>query len=406
MKNWQKPGIAVIAVGALMATVLASVAGSTPPAYEQTGVIAIELGDSTGTAVLNGSTTQTFGVSSGCEFAATGPEVLALSGSNFGVGFDKGSIGVQSKRNGRNCGQLDGSESLTLALGSAAPLDQAIFRAELDLELQQDAVVTVDLTLEGAPAGSYTLLSGDNVPGGLTPSNPASVTDASPNAACNPQSSSGPNSDSRDNCRLVIEPDLLFDSLTLTIVAGKVSLEGGTDGTAIATGGEGPGSLFFLAETFDGILDCGDVVDIESGDLAGVVTRLDDSGGGDCDLKPYNFEIGSGEVRFEPVGFTGARYSAGITKPVTAANPLTLDIEYDRDGDGTAFGFSLMQWCTNATIVNSTVGGEISRLVTDADLPAGQTWCIAAVDVVEDSSAPGGASAVFWVYGEDDPHWR
>ncbi len=406
MKRWTRTGASALVIGAMIATAMSSVAGSTPPSYEQTGLISLEIsGSESGTAVLNGATTQTLGTGQGCAYTSTGPEVLAISGSDLGPGIANGSIGVQAKRNGRNCGQIDGAERLTIALGGAAPSDEAVFRAELDLELQQDAVVVATTYLEGAQVGAYTLFTGENIPAGVVPSNPVSATDASPNVACNPQSSSGPNSSASDNCRFVLEPTVVFDTLVLTTSAGKASLEGGADGTAVATGGQGPGSLFFLAEAPDGILDCGDVVSVSDGSLGGVVTRLDNAGGTPCDLKPYTFDINGNQVEFEPTGFTGARYSAGITKPVPVSNPLTVSIEYDRDGDDTIWGFTLMKWCENAVIQNSVSGGDVSRLVTDADLPAGESWCIAAVDVLE-AAGPDAGSAVFWLYGEDDPHWR
>ncbi len=401
---------ALIAVGLLGA--LTMVAGS--PDGEP-----LEAGAGDGpTITIDGATVdfsasgelQALGNGQGCILATNGAQVLVFGGGGKSVGFVDGSLGVKSKGNGQDCGQVDGNEALTIALGSAVTggsTPYAIGTAVLDVEVLQDAAVTVTASfVDGnkvSPAGIFTLASGANASAGAD--NTPESTSAIPAASCNPQSSSGPNAADADNCHWTITSDVPFNRFVITETAGgKASLQGGDDWSSGSVGGP---TVLHLVDAPDGILACGDTISTGGTDLGGVITRLGNAGmDPDCDLKPYQFQVSGDTVEFEPVG-DAARYSAGITKTVTAGQPIGDGdwIRIDEDGDGTASTFEDMQWCRSATVTNSVTGGEVTRLVTSATLPAGEIWCVAAVDV-GDPTPSGMATATFWLYGVDDPHWR
>lgn len=394
-------------------------AGAVSPPFEQTGLIELKLdGSTTGVLYDADPGEQTLSTASGCKLVS--PSSLSFlefsSNTNKGVGLVGGSIGVKSKGNGENCGQVEPGEVLTVTLGTGIDSAQAAYRAELDIEVQQNAEVTVTASFDGAPVDQFTLTSGSGAPAGSTQT--AESTTGSPDAGCNPQSSSGPNAADNDNCRWIIDSELLFDTLVFTVDAGKASLQGGGDGTPPAEEGSPAGSLLYLTTVFEGELDCGESTETEIGaGFEAVITRLDDDPGvtgAQCEKKPYNFQIDEDRVEFEPAG-VDARYSGRLAKTVPAANPITVGLEYDPDGDGPEV-FRDMEWCTDVEIMTTEPvaenNGLESQLVVDATVPDGESWCIAAIDIgeptAEDTDPPPAdeVTAVFWVYGEDDPHWR
>jgi hypothetical protein len=214
-------------------------------------------------------------------------------------------------------------------------------------------------------------------------------------------------------------------------LSGEFTLEGGNDGTPAAAEGFGGDSLFFLTD-IDGILNCGDTVTVGDAltDPEGVFTRLNFFNEPECVLKPYEiaaqFQTGDGSnlVDFLPEGSVVAHYSARLTGVAVSSpgeNPLTRGIEYDRDGEGAAFGFEYMAWCTAATIVyNTDAGGDfvvdattglVERTITAATLPPDlatededdyHTWCIADMETRVVGTS-GEIQTTWWVYGEDDP---
>lgn len=403
-------GAGVVAM-ALVGSSDRPVEAAVPPPFEQAGLIELQLDQSTTSVGYDGiAGTQALSVNGGCSLASSGPSFLEFSSNtNKGVGLVGGSIGVKSKGNGENCAQVEPNERLTVALGADISSAQAAYSAELDIEVQQDAVVELTATYLGEPAGVFTLTSGSSATAGSTQL--ATSTSADPAASCNPQSSSGPNSADSDNCRWVIESSDLFDAFELEVTTGKASLQGGGDGTPPATSGT-TGSVIYLTTVFEGILECGDSTETEAGaGFVGIITRIDDAtSGGDCVPKPYNFQIDQDRIEFEPSGSDGV-YSGRIEKMVSADQPIDSSdwIRYDRDGDGPD-EFVPMQWCIDPVTASSAPGGIVSRLTTSATLPgqdsdgADATWCVAAVDIGEPTSS-GMVTAVFWVYGEDDPHW-
>ncbi|NNE95641.1 MAG: hypothetical protein HKN24_06395 [Acidimicrobiales bacterium] len=367
-------------------------------AFVQTGTVTID-----GTSVIySEGPTQTLANGQGCTLS-TGTNVLEFDGSK-NVGLVSGSIGIKSKGNGQDCGQVDGAEVLEVSLGTDPVADdQAIYKADIDLEVLQDAGVTLTASLVDADGdsvvvGTFTLLTGAQVPAGTSgvDNTPLSTTTV-PEAYCNPESSSGPNSAESDNCFWTIESDSPFNTFTITEdFDGKVSLQGGDDWPVSGPGGP---TVLYLTDAPDGILACGDEISTGGSSLGGVITRLGDPvTDPDCELKPYNFRVDGAVVEFEPEG-SGARYMGEITKTIPEGQPISSGdwIEYDKDGDGSAFGFVPMQWCENNLLNSTTLPST-----PDSDGPA--TWCVYEVNV----SDPDGTlvTAVFDVYGEDDPHWR
>lgn len=390
-----------------------------PPVYPLAGSIELELPGAAGDTVTTGDglsiSPQAIGLSGKCGLSTNGT-ILAFGPSS--VGLVEGSIGIRSKGNGQDCGQLDEvDETLSVSLGSSVDGSLAIYQAELDLEVQQNAEVVAVATLGGELVDTFTLLTGDLAEPGAPSVETQSLSD-DPVASCNPASSSGPNAAARDNCRWIITPDLPFDSLELSVAGGKASLEGGGDGNL--DGGPGEPSRFLLTQ----VLDCGDDTGTETaGSLSGIIERLEDVPGtsNPCTPKSYSFRIESEIVKFEPNLASEARFIGTITKtadaddpvsgtPGTPGTPATVAvewIEYDKDGDLAGFGYVPMQWCASLppeaggpadseplSGVNDTVGGAA-------------TWCV--YDVTYDDASLGSVvelDAVFKIYGQDDPHWR
>jgi hypothetical protein len=386
-----------------------------PPNYQLAGSIELDLPGSSGNLVTTGDglsvAPQSIGLSGKCGLSTSG---TILSFGPSGVGFVDGSIGIRSKGNGQDCGQLDEvDETLVVSTGAAVPGSLAIYQAELDLEVQQNARVEAVAKAGDTVVGTFSLLTGDLA----APGAPTQVTQSfsdDPVASCNPASSSGPNAAARDNCRWIITPDIPFTSLELSVSNGKASLEGGGDGNL--TGGAGEPSRFLLTQ----VLDCGDDTGTEElGALTGIIERLDDDPedpGATCTPKSYSFRIESDIVKFEPNLATDARFMGIITKTADADDPVSGVpptvavewIEYDKDGALTTFDYVPMEWCNDAP---PEAGGSLDPLagVTDSDgLDA--TWCVYDVSyggaTLGSGAAPATLSAVFYIYGQDDPHWR
>jgi len=151
--------------------------------------------------------------------------------ANLGLGVKESA----SSGNGNPCAQIASNESLTLRPGSL--LNGARFReVALDLELTGNGVARV--TLSGS-AGSrtYDLQTGRNI---TVPANDTTAPyeiltqGGSTTAACAAPNSSGPNSAGDDNCRWTIQPDIRFDTITVTSIVGTVT---GTAGTVTIEGG-------------------------------------------------------------------------------------------------------------------------------------------------------------------------
>lgn len=376
-----------------IATIPGSIAGSSGPPYVDTLELAINGGnDQTGTVTLLGaSVEQTISTTQGCN-VVTDQSLLSISG-NKTPGLKSGGIGVRSKGPGESCGQIQDSEMLTIALGSDSNLDElAVANAELDVEVKGNVIVNIATSLFGTPQEDFILntgLNADDPNAGAI----ATSTSADPVAECNGGSDSQP--DSRDNCRWTLDPDVPFDSFTITVTgSGSVSLEGDLAAP----------TKFHLVNAPDGILDCGDEATQGNAAISAVITRLDNTDASECNPKPYVFDVvdngGRSELLFVPQGGDAAAYSGAITGILDDSGPFNQWIEYDPDGAGTE-SFRDMLWCENSSISTTLDSGEVVRLVSSATLPAGESWCVAALDVVEEDG-----SVVFWVYGHDDPGFR
>jgi hypothetical protein len=150
---------------------------------------------------------------------------------------------------------------------------------------------------------------------------------------------------------------------------------------------------------YDGILDCGDETELVGGTAAmeGIFKRLSNIEG-ICSPKPYTLnetvdeEFGS-TVLFDPVGEQSAAYSGIVSGREKAGNnPTFSTLSYDPEG---GFAFVDMEWCFDATIDSET------GYVTTAELPEGETWCIAAESTV--TVGDGDIRTTWTVYGHDDP---
>ena len=188
-----------------------------------------------------GTTTQTFTtVHSSCVINSAEPVMhLTSTGSKSAPGLGADSLGVKgtpSSGNGTPCGQISGSESLTLTPGTSLG-GRSFSGLRLDLEIAGNAVVKLTLA-GGGTSQVYRLQTGTSItpdqsaePGYDTTapyfasSGPGDTTDA-----CAAPNSSGPNSSYNDNCEWTVTPGFNFDHITLTTVSiGTVALEASND---------------------------------------------------------------------------------------------------------------------------------------------------------------------------------
>ena len=108
-----------------------------------------------------------------CELQLGGTTLVSVGGSTAAgaalpAGLDADSIGVRQaggNASGTPCGLVDSSERLTMALAGSL-VDYEVDRAELDIEVRDNAVVRVDLSLDGGPVESYRMRTGTSVPAG------------------------------------------------------------------------------------------------------------------------------------------------------------------------------------------------------------------------------------------------
>jgi hypothetical protein len=221
-----------------------------------------------------------------CEVQLGGATLVGLtaasaSGAVLSPGLDADSLGVRQSggnASGTPCGIVDSSERLTMALaGSLA--DFEVDRAELDIEVRDNAVVRVDLTMDGGTVESFRMRTGTSVPAG-SPTTRAGRNDFD----CSPSSDSGSNSGANDNCRWLIEPSTPFDQIVFVAEAGAFGVMGGADATPVCLGADCSGgtgtslgqelgtsaSLFHITD-LSGVLDCGDTT-ITAGGSGGDAT--------------------------------------------------------------------------------------------------------------------------------------
>ncbi|WP_256842352.1 hypothetical protein [Ornithinimicrobium cryptoxanthini] len=339
-----------------------------------------------------------------CQLNVNGP-LAHLSGSDYGPGMFKESIGINSGDNGRPCGWVKETEDLTLSLGDVPDALQVA----LDLELKGDVRVQIVLSHGGVPAGTFEVRSGggivpgEGVDGSTKAPFTATATTAEPIANClNGSANSGIN----DNCYVTIIPLGPFDAITFKPLSGKMSLEGGGDY------GKKKGKDFetvFTLVDYDGWLGCDDEtnsVTIEGSTVYGDITRLQNTDGSDCVPKPYNIDVDveADTLSFVPHDNPGApqpsAYQAMLKfSPAAATMSFTSLLEYDQDDDG-PLGFEDMPWCIGNPFADPDAVGSIDTSV----IPAGDTWCV----VSESTDLVGGGNIrTTWnVVGIGDPKFR
>lgn len=228
-----------------------TVVTSTSQAGAAPNVVRLHLGTDF-QAFTYGTTVQTLRTGRNtCAIAGPAGTAMALSsnGNQPAPGLANNSIGIKaspSSSNGTPCGQVDAAEVLRLRPGSA--LGGRTFSAvRLDLEMTGNAVVVLTLSNSSA-SRTFRLQTGTSITEPIADLEPPYfvTSDANtPVAACAAPNSSGPNSFQNDNCLWHVDPDIDFDTVTLTTSIGSVSLEGSADF------GNDPAfdSLFFLSNS-------------------------------------------------------------------------------------------------------------------------------------------------------------
>lgn len=345
--------------------------------------------------------TQTIDEPHHCKINVNGP-LAHLSGTDYGPGMHKESIGIKSGGSkGTPCSRVDSHEELTLTLGADMP---DATQVAIDLELKGKVKVDIVLSRNGTSVGTFQVRKGDaivpgeGVDGSTTKPFTATATASAPIVNC----LNGPaNANIKNNCYVTIIPAGPFDTVTFQPLKGEVSLQGGGDHGESHLDFE---TVFTLA-AFDGELGCEDdnnTAGIEEGTVFGEITRLQNTDGSPCVVKPYNLsaDVDEDTLSFVPHDNIGApqlsAYQATLKfAPETATIPFTSLLEYDQDDDG-PLSFENMPWCTG----NPFTSGSIDTAV----IPTGHTWC-----VVGASTAPvgGGEMQTTWsVVGIGDPKFR
>ncbi|GAA1059215.1 hypothetical protein [Agromyces bracchium] len=322
--------------------------------------------------------TQTIGTPKNCLITVEGP-LASIDGSDRGPGLKDGSIGIKTGGStGVPCARVDNTEFLNVDLEG---VPDAV-RASLDMELKGAVQVDVVVSKDGAEVDTFQVRSGGGIvpgqgtDGTTTAPYTATATAAAPIVNCRNASDSGPDSGPNDNCYVTIEPSSEFDSVELRPLTGEVSLEGSRDF------GNDPAfdTIFTLGDGFDGELGCTEensTATIEVGTVYGSFTRLQNTDGSDCVLKPYTLDVDieAETISFVPVDIGApqpAAYEGTVAfAPKPSANPFTNRLEYDQDDDG-PLDFVDMPWCAGDPYATPDVPGSID---TDV-IPSGHTWCI------------------------------
>jgi len=322
--------------------------------------------------------TQTIAAPKNCRISVDGP-LAAVTGSDQGPGLKDGSIGIKSVGSqGVPCSRVDATEDLTFSLEG---VPNAV-SAALDLEFKGDVRLDIIVSRGGAEVDTFQIragggiVAGEGVDGSATEPYTATATAAAPIANCRNASDSGPDAGPSDNCYVTIEPASEFDAVTFRPLSGEISLEGSND-----YGNDPAFDTVFTLAGFSGELGCTEAdntATIEEGDVFGSFTRLENTDGSECVLKPYTLDvdIAAETLSFVPVDNAGdpqpAAYQGTVKfAPKNSANPFTSKLEYDQDDDG-PLDFVFMPWCAGDPFATPDVPGSIDTSV----IPTGHTWCI------------------------------
>jgi hypothetical protein len=405
--KWRALSAIGLVLGASVAVFTASVspaAGDEPaPQAQEVGVLRLRLAGAGGTVTFTPTgapaptATQVITATGKCAASTSGPLVsLSSTGGSQGPGLVNNGLGVRQKNTcGTAEGRLGGSETVTLALGSAFGEHDVVADAELDIEGKFNA--SLDVSLDGAPAVNRTLVSA---------------------------SDNGPDSGVGDNDRVVLssaQPDVdPFRTMTIRARTGELSLEGGGDGSYAqfaAAGKVGPlGAGLGTADTVLrvvhgfaddlGCLESRTATVIGGSATSAVVTRLDNDGGQDCDDVGVTFEILDDGVLLDK-GTTGLE--TGTPQAVNALVDIvwaaqTADVpmparEINFDPDDPT-GWETVQWCESWDAVAETAVHPV-----DARFPGGVLpWCL--VDDQVELQPDGTVVQTQRYHGDGDPMWR
>lgn len=352
--------------------------------------------------------TQTIAAPKNCRITVDGP-LAAISGSDQGPGLKDGSIGIKSVGSqGVPCSRVDATEELTVSLQGVPDAVTAAF----DLELKGGVQVDLVVSLGGAEVDTFQvragggIVTGEGVDGSATAPFTATATASQPVVNCRNASDSGPDAGPNDNCYVTIEPASEFDAVTFRPLSGEISLEGSGD----YANDPAFDTVFTLAAGgFDGELGCTEAdntATIEEGNVFGSFTRLANSDGSDCVLKPYTLDvdIAAETISFVPVDNEGApqpaTYQATLKfAPQDSANPFTSRLEYDQDDDG-PLPFEDMPWCAGDPFATPDAPGSIDTSV----IPSGDTWCIVSESTGIESATQ--TRTTWFVVGVGDPLMR
>jgi hypothetical protein len=144
-----------------------------------------------------------------------------------------------------------------------------------------------------------------------------------------------------------------------------------------------------------------DSVSDTDGDVNATFFRLTDSQS--CKRYTLEADAAASSVLFQPVAVAGepdVDYRGVISfGPEAAPTPesggtLTLLLEYDPELDDT---FKPVQWCNDPIF-------DTNGQVTSADLPAGETWCVASESTIGQGTST--VVTTWQVFGHDDPKFQ
>jgi len=348
--------------------------------------------------------TQTISSSGACGASLTGPNLVGLSASGGSVGFVADGFGVRGsgEGSGQPCGRVDGSQKLSVQLGSVLA-NRAIDFAELDIEGKFDAAFTIQASLGGSPVGSASYATTG--------------------------SDSGPDSGDGDNFRVRFPKTgrMLFDKLTFSPTSGAISLEGGGDGTqpcdstvasecladdslgeTIDGGSPTTDSLFHLVK-LDGLLDCDDPAVNEpsggAGEPAITLVRLNNIGGAACTPIPYDLETLTGQVDIlKDLLGQDAQFRAVIAWPAREETYPLQASTIDYDGPGGDAPVQL-EWCLADGTRDFNGDEEPDDPDGFPDPPAGAFYCLEKQEAI-DGLTTGLVTVKETLYGQLDPSIR
>ena len=340
----------IVAAGMLVAA--AVLVGASPDATAQqatpvvvgAGQLRLHLIGTGGTVTweVNGAVVKTQAISSSrCQVSTSGAQLLTFTPSTGDVGLVSNGFGVRTKNNCNTAeGRVGFGEALTVALGSAIPLDVRVTAAGFDIEGKFDA--SLDYSFGGDP----------------TDYAPIPLSNASDN---------GPDAGTGDNGRVTscagpattacITPTP-FRSITLRPAVGELSLEGGGDYAATP----GPAdTILTLSTVFDQGVDCGESVMVFAADEAATEATFEREPNADpptpppppCQEIPVTLDIRPDGVRLakSTIGVGGTPQAVHSTLEIVWAPRPALpsfparQVDFDGDPNGGPSGFEDVRWC-------------------------------------------------------------